>query len=72
MGNQPLGYINPAIYALAQGAAAADDFHDITRVTTDSPAPTWLPSNTRIRLGYRMGHTERGQFGPRPGECRIQ
>ncbi len=31
MGNsQPLGYINPAIYMLAQGASAANDFHDIT------------------------------------------
>ncbi|MGB8542418.1 MAG: S53 family peptidase [Candidatus Acidiferrales bacterium] len=30
MGKEPLGYINPALYALAQGATAANDFHDIT------------------------------------------
>ena len=30
LGKQPLGYINPAIYALAQGATAASDFHGIT------------------------------------------
>jgi subtilase family serine protease len=30
MGEEPLGYINPALYALAQGSTAANDFHDIT------------------------------------------
>jgi subtilase family serine protease len=30
MGNKSLGYINPAIYTLAQGADASNDFHDIT------------------------------------------
>jgi subtilase family serine protease len=30
MGKGPLGFVNPAIYALAESAAYASDFHDIT------------------------------------------
>jgi subtilase family serine protease len=29
-GHSELGYINPALYALGEGATAANDFHDIT------------------------------------------
>ena len=37
-GGSPIGFLNPSIYALAQGADYANDFHDITTGNNFNPA----------------------------------
>ena len=46
MGQPPVGFINPAIYAIGKGPNYASDFHDITTGNNTSgqqPQPISLP-----------------------------
>ena len=51
LAGKPLGFVNPAIYKLAQSAAYANDFHDITTGNNQMFGTT--PSET-AGIGYDL------------------
>ncbi len=50
-GKQPVGFLNPAIYAIGQGANYTTDFHDITTGNNFSPSS---PTSFAATAGYDL------------------
>ena len=83
-GRPPLGFLNPALYALGLEASYTLGLRDITTGSNSTPysPATTFQANRRLRLVHRLGHPERHQsnqcLGParrhsanqsRPGIC---
>ena len=48
-GKPPVGFLNPAVYAIGTGTAYSSDFHDITTGNNfSSSSPTQFPCGRRV------------------------
>lgn len=72
-GHHSLGYINPALYAIANSANYAADFFDVTRGNNQADPSVPLPRRPRLGPGHRARHTQCREAAPgsdRPGQHR--
>ena len=57
-----VGFLNPALYTLAEGSTYGNDLHDITSGNNDTEnQPVWFSAVTRLRPGDRMGKRQRAE-----------